>query len=152
MRCGKAQKLISAELDGELDQRLTAALAAHIDECARCQRFRDDVARSDQALEVLPAADPRSDFAARVVAALPDHEESHRGLSGWIIAIRPARAAAAVIGLASGTLLALGMNGSSGMQPAADESADAVLTQSFEAIPDDSAAARYLALLQESEN
>lgn len=153
MRCRTAQRMISARLDGELDERLAEPLTAHVDECARCQRFTDELQRAVIALDRLPVADPRSGFTARVVTALPDLEDAPRGVVGWVGAIRSARAAAAVIGLASGTLLALAMNGSSpARQSDPDEPADVVFAQSFEAIPDDSAEGRYLALLRESEN
>ena len=125
----------------------------HVDACATCRQFRSDLLRNDLALDRIPASEPPSDFTARVVAALPDLEDSRDAAGVWFAAIRPARAAAAAIGLASGTLLALAMNGSSAPpHPQSVETEDAVFAQSFDAIPDDSAEARYLALLQESEN
>ncbi len=142
--------MLSARLDGELDTNRSADLAQHVAGCDPCRQFSDRLSSSGQALELLTVSDPSADFTDRVLARLPEVEPRTTGVTSWIHAIRPARAAAAVVGLCSGAVLALSMNGDT--PPQSDDRqnpADAVLVQSFEAIPGDSAEARYLVLLQE---
>lgn len=149
MKCRKAQRLLSARFDGELDTKRSADLGQHLAGCHRCRLFSDRLLSSGQALELLTVSEPSADFATRVLTRLPEAEPGTTGVTSWIHAIRPARAAAAVVGLFSGAFLALSMNGDT--PPQVDDRqrpADAVLVQSFESIPGDSAEARYLALLQ----
>ena len=150
MKCRKAQKMLSARFDGELDTKRLADLEQHLTGCHPCRQFSERLACSEQALELLTVSEPSADFTDRVLARLPEAEPRTTGVTSWIHAIRPARAAAAVVGLCSGAVLALSMNGDT--PPHLDDRqnpADAVLLQSFEAIPGDSAEARYLVLLQE---
>ena len=105
---------------------------------------------SGQALELLTVSEPSADFTDHVLTRLSKAEPRTTGVTSWIHAIRPARAAAAVVGLCSGAVLALSMNGDT--PPQLDDRqkpTDTVLMQSFEGIPGDSAEARYLTLLQE---
>lgn len=150
MKCRKAQKLLSARFDGQPDTSRSADLAEHLAGCESCRQFSDRLLSSGEALELLTVSEPSADFTDRVLARLPEAEPRTTGVTSWIHAIRPARAAAALVGLCSGAVLALSMNGDT--PPQADDRqnpADAVLVQSFESIPEDSAEARYLALLQE---
>ncbi len=150
MNCRKAQKLLSTRFDGEPDTKRTADLVKHLAGCEPCRQFSDSLASNEQALALLTVSEPGADFTDRVLTRLSKAEPRTTGVTSWIHAIRPARAAAAVVGLCSGAVLALSMNGDT--PPKLDdraEPADAVIVQSFEAIPGDSAEARYLVLLQE---
>lgn len=42
MNCGKAQRWISLEMDGELSPRRLAALRAHLEGCPACRQVRED--------------------------------------------------------------------------------------------------------------
>jgi predicted anti-sigma-YlaC factor YlaD len=44
MRCSQAQECVSARFDGELDSRRAAALERHLDRCAACRRYSDEIA------------------------------------------------------------------------------------------------------------
>lgn len=150
MNCRKAQKLLSTRFDGELDTKRSADLAQHLAGCEPCRQFSDRLASNEKALALVTVSEPGADFTDRVLTRLSKAEPPTTGVASWIHAIRPARAAAAVVGLCSGAVLALSMNGDT--PPQLDDRpdpADAVLVQSFEAIPGDSAEARYLVLLQE---
>ena len=150
MKCRKAQKMLSARFDGELDTKRSAGLAQHLADCHRCRQFSDHLLSSGQALGLLTVSEPSADFTDRVLARLPEAEPRTTGVTSWIHAIRPARAAAAFVGLCSGAVLALSMNGDTPPQlDDRQQPADAVIVETFESIPGDSAEARYLALLQE---
>ena len=43
MRCGKAQEFLSLELDGVLPPDSTVALQKHLDGCAECRQYREDL-------------------------------------------------------------------------------------------------------------
>lgn len=150
MKCRKAQKLLSAKFDGEPDTKRSADLAQHLVGCEPCRRFSDRLIRSEPALALLTVSEPSADFTDRVLNRISKAEPQATGVTSWIHAIRPARAAAAVVGLCSGAVLGLSMNGDAPAQPDDQaQPADTILVRSFEFIPSDSAEARYLALLQE---
>ena len=146
MKCEQAEKLVSVEFDGELTPDRLGALQTHISACARCRQFRQRLRRGNDVLGELAATDLRTGFATRFLERLPE-SASGGGLGEWRLAIRPARAVAAAVGLAVGVGLALMMNGGTGTPPA--DSVVAVnddLPRLFSAVPGEFAGAKYLAL------
>ena len=51
MRCNKAQENLSLQLDGALPPDLTGSLSAHLNDCADCQEYRDDLLMGTRLLE-----------------------------------------------------------------------------------------------------
>lgn len=56
MRCSKARDYLSRDLDGLLPPDATAGLRAHVDACAECQAFREDLVLGRR---LLAATEPR---------------------------------------------------------------------------------------------
>jgi hypothetical protein len=69
MRCEAAERELSARLDGAVDDRLDAGLAAHLAECHRCRAFRDASARIREVSRVRPA-DPVPDLRSAIMARI----------------------------------------------------------------------------------
>ncbi len=51
MRCNKAQENISLQFDGALPPDLTGSLSTHLDGCADCREYRDDLLMGSRMLE-----------------------------------------------------------------------------------------------------
>lgn len=62
MRCGKARRLISEDAEARLAPKLQASLARHLDTCAECCAFRDEIARTWSSLEAYPRIEPSPEF------------------------------------------------------------------------------------------
>lgn len=54
MRCGKAQAYLSRQTDEPLPAEVTAPLARHLDDCADCRQFRQDLAVGRRLLAATP--------------------------------------------------------------------------------------------------
>jgi hypothetical protein len=54
MRCGKAQAYLSRQADEALPAEVTAPLARHLDACADCRQFRQDLAVGRRLLAATP--------------------------------------------------------------------------------------------------
>ena len=153
MRCLKAQKWLSANFDGELDQARVRPVTEHVAGCARCQRFAGHLPRCSQAMNLTTLRAPLPGFTAAVMARLPEGQARRFWFTNWLEALRPAPATAAGVALCCGVLLALSMNGEQRSVAAAGaESVDALFAESFDALSADSVAARYLAMIEEAEN
>lgn len=111
MRCESAAELISAQLDGELSDVESDALAAHIRRCPYCRRRADELTALHRRLR-LRAAEPVPDLSGRILASLP------AGRTRTAVGRRLAMAAAAAVLVVAGTLgalaLAAGRPGTSG--------------------------------------
>ncbi len=55
MRCNKAQENLSLQLDGALPPDLTVSLSTHLDACAECREYRDDLLMGSR---ILAATEP----------------------------------------------------------------------------------------------
>lgn len=153
MRCRKAQRLLSAGFDGELDDVRGRAVKEHLAGCPGCQRFAGVPGRCSHALDLMTVAEPGPGFTAGVLARLPESGAKPAWLRDRLEGLRAGRAAAAVVGLSCGVALALSMNGDQGSRVSdGEEPAAALYTESFNALDGDSAEGRYLALLEEKEN
>jgi predicted anti-sigma-YlaC factor YlaD len=151
MRCRKAQKLLSAALDGEVDERCAATASTHSAGCRRCRRYADDLLAGAQALDLLTVPDPRPGFPFRLIARLPASRPETPPPRAWREALRPAPAAAAVLALACGVAMAFSLEVGPGPDvPEPPEPVETLYAESFDALPGESAAAKYLALLQDA--
>ncbi len=73
MHCHKAQMMINQQLDGQLDQDLSARLVEHLQQCPSCRLQYEQLTKVDQLLkEQFTLVEPPVDFAVSVMAALPD--------------------------------------------------------------------------------
>lgn len=144
MRCTTAQKLISQRSDGELASHAHADLTTHLDRCPACRAFAAEVAGLHAALAAWPAAEPRPDFAERFACRLAETPQRPSVVWSWGELLRPARVAAAGAALAAGVALAILAQDA---PPALEAPPARTIVDTFEALPADSAAARYLAVL-----
>ncbi len=76
MRCNELEERLSAYLDGELDAETSEDLARHLSQCARCAADLGSLKAIDEEVRALPALDPGSGFARRVVARVDAWERS----------------------------------------------------------------------------
>ncbi len=70
MRCGKADGLIEAYVDGALPAVLAGELALHLESCARCSARAEAARRISASLARSPRAKAPAGFAARVMDAV----------------------------------------------------------------------------------
>ena len=147
MRCSQARRLLSLSLDGELDARRQTRLRDHLGLCAECRRFGERLRACHARLQALPLPEPSSGFAARVMSAIPIVRRPGRRAS-WLSILRPARVAAALLAMICGAMAARSMNGTpTGQATAGGSSVEQPYARWFAALPEDSPAARYVALL-----
>jgi len=152
MRCRKAQKLISAKLDTQLDAARVSALEAHTARCFPCQRFAAELASSSRALDAFGAPEPRPGFTDRLLTRLPQQRSTPSRLRQLWEALRPAPVAGAAMAMSCGIVMAIAMNGAQAVTDQVESrSEEASLAEWFDALPADSAGAKYLALLQSEE-
>ncbi len=72
MRCGRAQRWISARLDGELDARRRERVQAHLASCAPCRAFATYLNGLGEALDSASVGEPRWGFLNRVAARIAE--------------------------------------------------------------------------------
>jgi len=87
MRCGRAQKLLTAAVDGELSPGRRTALDRHLAGCPVCRTELTTTDRMLRALEALPIAAPVPDAleqaTLRRVRVLAAEEGDRAATSGW---------------------------------------------------------------------
>ena len=119
MRCGKAQKLISVQVDGELDERRCKAIERHLSSCEACRTFAAELTQLVNALDQVEAAEPRWGFADRVLARLPAEEPAASPVQRLLGLLRPAPLGVGTAAFCLGIGTTLLMNGANG-ETAAD--------------------------------
>lgn len=150
MKCAKAQKLISASLDGELDEGRQRAVKAHLAECRTCQCFAADLPRCAAALGRLTVPDIRPGFTGRMMAHIEESKTVRIWWRDWLDVLQPVPAGLGALALCCGVLLAILMNGQN--DPSTSEgqkSGQSVYAGCFDPLPDESVGARYVALVRE---
>jgi predicted anti-sigma-YlaC factor YlaD len=150
MRCRKVRKLISLGLDGELDDARRTVVEGHLRECEACRQFAAQLEALGRRLELPPTPEPTPDFVQRTLAALPAEAPAAYRLAAWREFFQPAPAALAAASLAVGVFLAMNMNGTSAQAEETDETV-ALVADVFDAAPADSVSARYLELVEDTE-
>lgn len=67
MKCGKAQRLISAAMDGELAEASAERLRAHLADCLDCRAISQGLAGLAVSLEVAAPPEPHFGFSDRLM-------------------------------------------------------------------------------------
>lgn len=93
--CSAFVEDLSALLDGELAPAREAELRAHVASCPRCTQQLARLARTDEALRALPAAEVPADLATRLRARIEEEggRSSARGRSSAARGAAPSRRA-----------------------------------------------------------
>ena len=149
MKCSKAQKLISASLDGELDEARERAAKAHLAKCRACQCFAADLPRCAAALDWLTIPDVRPGFTARMMARIPESKAGRIWWREWLDVLQPVPAGLGTLALCCGVVMAILMNGETG--PTDSERAkpgQSLYAGCFDPLPEDSVGERYVALVR----
>jgi hypothetical protein len=143
MRCIKARRWASDEIDGALDARRSARLRAHLDNCAACREVREEFAAIARNARELRTPEPSPDAWGRIRASLAT---TRAGSAAAASVLRPAAsfagrafglrtvatAAAAVLLVAGGVVLGL-LVGRRGPVPASSDPESATLAKIDEA-------------------
>ena len=152
MRCRRAQKLISALIDGELGDEVARAVKAHLDVCERCRAFQTDISRVDESLDLVGAPEPRWGFADRTLARLPDQSSRSATWRDWIEALRPAPVGVGLAAFSFGVVLTVLVAGESYTNGATTEpDIQGIAGDYFNTISELSVDEQLLALLPETE-
>lgn len=152
MRCGKAQRMISARLDGELDEARDKAVGKHLAGCARCRAFAADVTRFTEDFDSLTVPEPRWGFTGRLMARLSEQESSSNVPWSWVDLLRPAPLGLGAAAFSLGIVLTVLVNGE---LPANGEdgrrTVEALVGDYWDALSEVSVDEQLLALLPETE-
>ena len=149
MRCGNAQRLISASLDGELARSRQEALEAHLAGCARCRAFAAGLAGSAEALDAWAAPEPRWGFAGRTMARIADLQPDRTAARGWLGFLRPGPVGLGAAAFGFGVALTVLANG--GPIPESQAPKQGLEALAGDYVVDDTVETSLLALLPETE-
>ncbi len=154
MGCKKAQRRLSAYLDGELSPVERAPLDEHVRGCARCTEELARLSGLRRLLDGAPDVPVTAGFAGSVRRAAEARVERARGSAArpaWRFYPAPARVAAlaaVVLALALGGLMGTSVASvrTAGLTAAPQETEQDILADALDPLPDDSLAANYLEL------
>ena len=105
MDCRKFRKMVSRDLDGELDEAVQETLRAHLAFCAGCRRFREISLAGITMHRSAIGAEPSPSLLPSILAAV-EVEPRRRLMPGWLrFAVPTAAAAATVFGIWMGNLM-----------------------------------------------
>ena len=153
MRCRKAQRLISAGLDGELDAVRQRALEGHLGACGKCRAFAADLNASGEMLDGWAAPEPRWGFAGRTLAPIADLQPGQAPSRGWFDFLRPAPLGLGAAAFGFGVALAVLANGEPIPEARVPEQGlEALASDYMDPLGDDTIETSLLALLPETED
>ncbi|RJP42128.1 MAG: hypothetical protein C4547_00770 [Phycisphaerales bacterium] len=121
MRCRKAQRILSAGLDGEVSGRRSKAAGEHAQSCSACAAFAHDLARLGGALQAFRSPAPSDGFTRRVMARLPRRQSGLDILQSWLELLRPAPLGVGVAAFCLGVGLVLLTGGDSASADTGDD-------------------------------
>jgi anti-sigma factor RsiW len=152
MKCGKVQKLISADLDGGLPDTRREALEEHLAGCGRCRAFKAELGVAAEGLETWAAPDPREGFASRTLARIHGRDPGRLPGPGWLEFVRPAPLGLGAAAFLFGVALVVLANGEQVAEPQRPQAGlDALASQYLEEPTTDPVEASLLVLLPEKE-
>ena len=129
MRCRKVRKLISTQVDGELDDARRAGVDRHVAECEACRAFAADMGRLADELDLVQAPEARWGFADRVSARLPGEQPAATGWRGVLDLLRPAPLGVGAAAFCLGMVVTLLANGANGQASADSTTQDPVIEE-----------------------
>ena len=127
MRCGKAQRMISSRLDGELDDARASAVGKHLAGCAGCRVFAAAVPRFTEDFDSLTVPEPRWGFTGRLMARLSEQESSSDVPWSWVDLLRPAPLGLGAAAFCLGVAVTFSLNGANGEMPVNGTAQDPVI-------------------------
>ena len=87
MKCGKAQRLVSAAMDGELAEASAGVLRAHLEGCPDCRAISEGLTGLAISLDVAGPPEPRFGFTDRLMRRVDAETRpapAPRGRIGWL--------------------------------------------------------------------
>ncbi len=109
MKCQKIQQMLSGNELSDAQQR---TVDKHLQHCSGCRQFQAQLnVLASEFVSLLPVPEPRSGFAHRTLARLPDGLPQVSWLDKLMEFLQPTPAALATASLALGIFLAISMNG-----------------------------------------
>lgn len=131
MRCGKAQRLISAAMDAPLAECSAADLRGHLQGCPGCRAFSEGLVAITERLDTIVSPAPRFGFTERLMRRIDAEAQPvsrPRRAIGWF---RPAPIALGAFAFCFGvwtTLLTFGQdNAASAAEPPVEQLAAGVI-------------------------
>ena len=107
MRCGKAQRWISANHDGELDAERLKTVQRHLASCGRCRAYAADLGGLGDVLDSVSVVEPRWGYENRLAARIANVEPDS-GRSRWV---RPWPVGIGAAAFSAGVALVIVANG-----------------------------------------
>jgi anti-sigma factor RsiW len=133
MRCGKAEQMLGAYLDGRLGEEARRELEAHLAECTGCRRTLRLLQGARAGLRGLGPAEPPPGLAARAVRAA---FEGGKPAPSWLDRLFPMAWPAAAASAAAAVALALLVNVTAPAAPPGDLVAQVASVESVGLDPD----------------
>jgi len=110
----KDESLLSALIDGELHQKVGAAVRRHMEVCHKCQQRFEDLQKTDEMIGDMATMEPSADFDRTFWRKVDELENRNRERS-WLISMltgrRPLIAAGAIAALMVIFFIYTGHNG-----------------------------------------
>ena len=127
MRCGRAQRWISAQLDGELDAKRIRRVQAHLVSCEPCRAFETDLSGLGATLDAASVAEPRWGYLDRVAARIADVDPE----AALPRILRPAPVGVSVAAFCAGVALVMLANGDTRSENGRPPAVTALVTDSY---------------------
>lgn len=147
MRCSKAWKYLSTDLDGELGARDSALLKTHLAECERCAGEQEEIWRLHNLLSQTERFSAPPAFHAKVMERVAGRQS--KGFSLFPVVIRFAEVAVFVLAITAGIMSGGMLISAFTPQNKAAQLISSLSLETFETLPPDSLGKVYLALTEE---
>ena len=144
--------MISARLDGELNDARLQALGRHLATCEDCSAFAADVAQLGERLDPFTAPEPRWGFTDRLTARLPSRQPVSGFARTWLDLLRPAPVGLGAAAFSFGVILTVLVSGESRSNGViAQQDIEVLAGDYFDTLSEISVDQQLLALLPETE-
>lgn len=105
MDCRDFRKMLSREIDGEIDRADEASLAAHLEVCESCRRAREALGEATALHRDLVELEPPRTLVTDVMASIEEPERRGRLTGFFKVAVPIAAAVVLVLGIYAGIFL-----------------------------------------------